>query len=158
MSFESTFYLDISAKELFFHLSQTTLLDEKLWNENSSTSKMHQLQKYDSRSPKETIDKNTLLQKTNQNKTKSLCCRITKQLQKCKVPFHIPEESINEGEQKSFLEFQTQGDRNCTKFESCLPAGEFWKQSVIGGEMTALSWANGGSVWIFGRNSSQKEW
>lgn len=69
MSFESTFCLDISAKKLFCHLSQATLLDEELWNENSSTSKMYQLHKHDIRSPKEAIEETPYCKnKTEQNK------------------------------------------------------------------------------------------
>lgn len=69
---ESTFYLDISAKKFFFHLSQTTFLDERLSNENNSTFKMYQLQKHTIKSPNksETTDRNRLLlllQKKSQN-------------------------------------------------------------------------------------------
>lgn len=70
---ESTFYLDISAKKFFFHLSQTTFLDERLSNENNSTFKMYQLQKHAIKSPNksETTDRNRLLLLLQKKKVKT---------------------------------------------------------------------------------------
>lgn len=62
---------------------------------------MYQLQKHAIKSPNksETTDRNRLLLQ-KKIKSKRLHCRIIKQLQKCKVPINISEESVNEVKKK----------------------------------------------------------
>lgn len=63
---------------------------------------MYQLQKHAIKSPNksETTDRNRLLLQ-KKIKSKRLHCRIIKQLQKCKVPINISEESVNEVKKKN---------------------------------------------------------
>lgn len=86
---------------------------------------MYQLQKHD--------QMNLILQTEMpyHKRTKSLHCRITKQLQKCVVPFNISEESVNKVGKKKIIIFGISSRATEMAQNSTHICPQVWKQSNL---------------------------